>query len=325
VILNGEFEIEPAVAREWLRQPLNVNGRPNADVIRRTFNGDDFNGERPEKWVVDFGTSMTENEAAMYEKPFNHIIRFVRSYRQRRDPNGGFLVRAKNERDIWWRHARARPAMRRALANLSRYIATPMVSSYRTFGFLDASYLPDQKLVVFAKDDLTFFGIIHSRYHLAWTIRTCSWIGAGNDITYANRAVFLTFPFPEGLTPNIPAADYVGDPRAIHIADAARRLNELRESWLHPPDLVVRVPEIASGYPDRILLRDEDAAKELKKRTLTNLYNQRPTWLDNIHRELDAAVAAAYGWPADLPDDEILARLFDLNQERASFHRPRVS
>ena len=80
---------------------------------------------------------------------------------------------------------------------------------------------------------------------------------------------------------------------------------------------MVRLPEVVTGYPDRILPRDEEAAKELKKRTLTNLYNQRPAWLDNIHQKLDGAVAAAYGWPADLSDDEILKRLLELNQARA--------
>lgn len=64
--------------------------------------------------------------------------------------------------------------------------------------------------------------------------------------------------------------------------------------------------------------RAPKAAAILKKRTLTNLYNERPAWLANAHRELDEAVAAAYGWPADLGDEEILKRLFDLNQERAS-------
>jgi hypothetical protein len=85
--------------------------------------------------------------------------------------------------------------------------------------------------------------------------------------------------------------------------------------------LVVRVPEVVPGYPDRLLPRDEAAAEELKKRTLTNLYNQRPAWLDNLHRELDEAVAAAYGWPADLPDEEILKRLLELNRERAAAGR----
>jgi hypothetical protein len=77
------------------------------------------------------------------------------------------------------------------------------------------------------------------------------------------------------------------------------------------------VPEVVPGFPDRILPVDDKAAAVLKKRTLTNLYNERPAWLANAHRALDEAVAAAYGWPADLPDEEVLARLLALNLERA--------
>ena len=101
----------------------------------------------------------------------------------------------------------------------------------------------------------------------------------------------------------------------------------MRENWLNPADLVVRVPEVVPGYPDRVLPKDDDAAKELRKRTLTNLYNARPQWLANAHAALDEAVAEAYGWGDDwragpstgsgLTDDEILARLFRLNQQRA--------
>ena len=153
--------------------------------------------------------------------------------------------------------------------------------------------------------------------------------GVGNDPEYVHTATFETFPFPEGLTPDLPAAAYADDPRAQAIAAAAARLNELRENWLNPADLVVREPEVVPGYPDRILPRDEAAAKELKKRTLTNLYNARPQWLANAHAALDAVVADAYGWGDDwraglaagagqgLTDDEILARLFALNQARA--------
>ena len=318
VILNGEFEITGDQARKLLTLPLNVNGMSNADVLRPTLNGDDFNGFRPDKWVIDFGTELSEVDAALYEAPYAHIEKIVKPYRQRRNEDGSFAVRAKNEREIWWRHARPRPAMRRNMANLQKYIATPMVSSYRTFAFLPSALLPDQKLVTFARDDDTFLGILQSKFHELWTIATCSWIGAGNDITYSNTAVFETFPFPEGLTPNIPAADYANDPRAIAIAKAAARLNELRENWLNPADLVRREPEVVPGYPDRILPVSPEAEKELKKRTLTNLYNARPTWLVNAHKALDEAVAAAYGWPADLSDDEILARLFALNQERAA-------
>ena len=86
---------------------------------------------------------------------------------------------------------------------------------------------------------------------------------------------------------------------------AAKRLDELRNNWLNPPDLVMRVPEVVEGYPDRILPKDEAAAQVLKKRTLTNLYNERPTWLDNAHRALDEAVADAYGWTSDMSDDVV--------------------
>ena len=76
--------------------------------------------------------------------------------------------------------------------------------------------------------------------------------------------------------------------------------------------------EVVPGYPDRILPKNEKAAAELKKRTLTNLYNARPQWLSDAHRDLDAAVAAAYGWPADISEDDALARLLELNLSRAA-------
>ena len=69
-------------------------------------------------------------------------------------------------------------------------------------------------------------------------------------------------------------------------------------------------------YP-RVVARDEECAKELKRRTLTNLYNERPTWLDLAHRKLDEAVFAAYGWAPGISDEDLLAKLLDLNLQRA--------
>ena len=144
-----------------------------------------------------------------------------------------------------------------------------------------------------------------------------TFLGKGNDPRYTPSTTFETFPFPEGLTPEIPAADYAGDPRAQAIAAAAADLDEKREAWLNPPDLVRREPEVVAGYPDRLLPVDDAAAKVLKTRTLTALYNARPAWLDGLHRRLDAAVAAAYGWPEDIPEDDALAALLALNRARA--------
>ena len=170
---------------------------------------------------------------------------------------------------------------------------------------------------------LTGFGILQSHFHEVWCTYFGNRIGAGNQRRYNASYVYLTFPFPERLTPDIPAAAYADDPRAQAIADAAARLNELRENWLNPADLVMREPEVVPGYPHRILPKDEEAAKELKKRTLTNLYNARPQWLANAHAALNSAVAIAYGWGDDwcaglMTDDQILGRLFALNQERSS-------
>ena len=114
------------------------------------------------------------------------------------------------------------------------------------------------------------------------------------------------------MTPNLPPAT---TPKAQAIAAAAQQLNTLRENWLNPPQWVDRVPEVVPGYPDRIIPKPEYVT-EIKKRTLTNLYNARPHWLVDAHRTLDAAVAAAYGWPGDLSDDEVLRRLLALNLER---------
>ncbi len=158
------------------------------------------------------------------------------------------------------------------------------------------------------------FGILHSRFHEAWSLRTCSWHGVGNDPVYNPSTVFQTFPFPEGLSPDIPAADYADDPRAVAIAEAVRRLVALRDRWLNPPEWVEWVDEPVPGYPKRPVALDETAAKHLKARTLTNLYNARPQWLDDAHAALDAAVAAAFGWDADISNDDALEALLESNQ-----------
>ena len=73
------------------------------------------------------------------------------------------------------------------------------------------------------------------------------------------------------------------------------------------------IDEPAPGYPERPVPRNETAAQELKKRTLTNLYNARPKWLTDAHSTLDDAVAAAYGWQTDMDTDDALRELLALN------------
>lgn len=305
---SGPFDISGELAREWLQEPSNPNGRPNADVLRPWANGMDVARRPSGRWVIDFGTSMPANDAALYTKPFEHVSTLVRPMRS--------TVRRDNHRLSWWLHGEARPGMRKATRACERMLVTPRVAKHRVFVWLSRTTIPDCQLVVIARDDDTTFGILHSRFHEAWALRMGT--SLEDRPRYTPSTTFETFPFPEGLTPNIPASDYAEDPRAQRIAAAAQRLNELRENWLNPPDLVRREPEVVPGFPDRILPVDERAAAILKKRTLTNLYNERPTWLDNAHKDLDRAVAAAYGWPEDISTEEALERLFVLNQERAA-------
>ena len=203
--------------------------------------------------------------------------------------------------------------MWRTLEGLPRYITTARVAKHRLFVWCDARICPDSRLIVIARDDDTAFGILHSRFHEVWSLRLGSWHGKGNDPSYTPTTTFETFPFPAGLAPDMLAADYVDDPRAAAIAEAARRLVELRDRWLNPPEWVEWVDEPVPGYPQRPVPRDEAAAKALKKRTLTNLYNTRPPWLADAHATLDAAVAAAYGWSADISDADALRELLALN------------
>ena len=255
-------------------------------------------------WIS--GGTCRRRDAALYEAPFGYVREHVWPKRQKN--------RAASVKRLWWRHERPRPEMWRALDGLPRFILTPRVAKHRLFVWCDAGVCPDSATIAIARDDDVTFGILHSRFHEAWSLRLGTWLGKGNDPRYTPTTTFETFPFPDGLSPDIPTADYAGDPRAAAIADSARRLVKLRDRWLNPPEWVEWVDEPVPGYhPKRPVARDEAAAKELKARTLTRLYNDRPQWLADAHAALDVAVAAAYGWDGDIPNEEALSALLTLN------------
>ncbi len=309
---GGAFDVPGDLARKWLALPSNANGRPNADVLRPWANGMDVTRRPSDTWIVDFGWTMSEAEVAYYAAPYAYVAEHVRP------------VRAENKREAyartWWRHVEPRPGMHKALTGLSRFVVTPRVAKHRTFSWLKPPTLVDTRLFAFARDDDFFFGMLHSRFHEVWSLATASWHGVGNDPTYNATVCFETFPFPDGLYPNQPASASTADSRARTIALASQSLVAARDRWLNPSELVVSVPEVVAGFPNRIIAKDEAAAATLRGRTLTALYNQRGkpegAWLDALHRALDEAVAAAYGWPANLSDDDVLARLLALNHAR---------
>ena len=177
--------------------------------------------------------------------------------------------------------------MRAAMLGLDRTIVTPRVSKHRLFVWMEGNTLADSATIAFARDDDYFFGVVHSRVHELWARSQGTQLReVESGFRYTPTSTFETFPFP------YPTPDQQAD-----IASAAQRLDTLRQGWLNPA-------------------ADTVTPSELKRRTLTNLYNDRPTWLDIEHKKLDEAVFAAFGWPTDLSDGEIIARLLALNLER---------
>jgi hypothetical protein len=280
----GPFDLSAEVAETLLGVPKNANGRYNCDVVKRRLGGQDVTGRPRNGWVIDFGVDTTEDAAACYESPFAHVLTHVKPLR---DQNRRAGMRRK-----WWIHGEPRRALRQALHGLSQCIVTPEVAKHRVFTWMSTATVPDHTLHVFARDDDYFFGMLHSRIHEVWSLAQCNFMGMGNDPRYNSSRTFGTFPLPWA-----PGDECQDDPLVEAIAVAARGLVTVRDAWL-----------AGAAYPEL----------PTEKRTLTNLYNARPDWLDEAHRQLDAAVLHAYGWPRDLSDEEILARLLALNLERAA-------
>jgi hypothetical protein len=336
-IKTGAMDVSGELARHWLKQP-NPNGKPNSQVIRPWANGMDITRRSSDTWIIDFGVSMSEVDASLFELPFEYANQHIKPMRVGK--------REEKANEKWWLHQRPRPELRKAIAPLERFICTPRVSKYRLFIWFDSSILPDCATVAIARADDTTFGILHSRFHELWSLGLCTWLGKGNDPRYTPTTCFETFPFPTGLTPSDtaqPTDSKDSDNKTVAIfdkatpapvthpdtlahaqaiAEAAFKLNQLRENWLNPTEWVQWVitdEEQTAGFPKRPKAK---AGREdlLKKRTLTNLYNDRPSWLNTAHQTLDKAVAHAYGWTDYTPettDADILQRLLKLNLARS--------
>lgn len=284
---GGPFDLTDEQAQLFLSHSTNPNGKSNTNVIKRLINGIDLLRLSRNMWVIDFN-GMNLEEASQFVIPFEHVIKHVKPVRQNN--------REKRTSEKFWLFRRSGDDMRNAIKPFPRYIATVLVSKHRIFTFLSQSDLPDGALCAIARDDDYFFGVLHSKVHELWTLRMCTWLGVGNDPRYTPTTTFETFPFPWP-----PGQENQDDPQVQAIAEAARELVRLRDAWLNPEPAELATSTVA-----------------LKERTLTNLYNKRPDWLDHAHQRLDAAVFAAYGWPPTLSDDEILARLLALNLARAA-------
>ncbi len=343
----GSFDILGEQARRWL-QLKNKSGKLNSEVLHPYYNGIDITRRPRDIWIIDFGIGTSLKESSLYEEPFKYVEEKVKPAR----------LQQRSTIKEWWLHERPRPEMRDALRPLKRYIGTSMVAKHLTFSWLDKQILPANLVIVIAREDDYFFGVLQSHAHEVWALRQGT--SLEDRPRYTPTTTFETFPFPwpSGKEPQPEQTSEVSETSEVSrgaastranaaatsevsrgaalvqaIAAAAKQLDDFRTEWLNPS---------SSLYSGSI------GEKALQKRTLTNLYNalnlyreqfkgkarDLEAWrnnpsgaiaslddveiLDHLHVALDHAVLDAYGWPHNLSDEQILERLLALNLERAN-------
>ena len=254
-----------------------LNGRDMAAVSRRVM-------------VIDLFGLAVEQVRGKYPEVYQWVYTRVKP---ERDQNNEEYRRVN-----WWLFGRKNTELRSALAGLPRYISTIETAKHRFFVFLSTEVVPDNKLVNVASADAFHLGILSSRIHVCWALAAGGRLGVGNDPVYVKTTCFDTFPFP-AATPE----------QQARIGDLGEKLDAHRKARQE------LYPELTMTGMYNVLetLRQ---GRELTAKEKTIHEQGLVTVLRQLHDELDATVAEAYGWPVDLPDEEILSRLVALNAER---------
>lgn len=190
--------------------------------------------------------------------------------------------------------------MRPALESISRYITTCRTAKHRVFGFLASDILPDAKLIAVGLDDAWYLSVLSSRHHVVWAFAAGAFLGVGNDTNYNHAQCFNPFPFPDPTEVQRERLRSLGEQ-----LDAHRKAQQAAHPKLTLTAMYNVLEKLRAGQ------RIEGRDKETYDQGLVGI-------LRDLHDQIDAAVAEAYGWPADLSDDDILHRLVDLNRARAA-------
>ncbi|MCY2996001.1 MAG: class I SAM-dependent DNA methyltransferase [Planctomycetota bacterium] len=264
-------------------------------VIRPYLNGRDFMQNSRGVSVIDFFGREHDEARDLHPAAFQRVLDYVKP---ERDQN-----RRDSIRRLWWRFGWERPVWRAAVAGLPRYISTPETAKHRVFVFLNSDVLPDNMLTNFALDDAFFLGVFSSRIHVLWSLAAGGRLGVGNDPRYTKSRCFDPFPFPAATEAQQRRIRELGE----HL-DAHRKRQQAAYPGLTMTGMYNVLEKLRAG--------EALAAKEqtIHEQGLVSVLRQ-------VHDDLDAAVADAYGWPHDLSDEQILERLVALNHERAEEER----
>ncbi|WP_298195948.1 DNA methyltransferase [Novosphingobium sp.] len=282
-------------------EALGLGRRPGLEQhIRPYRNGRDLTARPRGAWVIDlFGLAEAEVRQR-YPEVYQHLLVTVKPERVAQSMKSG-TKDAIAYADKWWIFGKPRSELRPALAGLTRYIATVETAKHRVFQFLDASILPDNMLVCVASDTPWMLGVLSSRVVSAWSLAQGGTLEDRPRFTKSN--CFDPFPFPD---PSPAQREAIG--ALAEELDAVRKDVLARHADLTLTGLYNLRERLRQGDPLDAVAQDQ------RQRGLVDL-------IGDLHDRIDAAVAAAYGWPADLPEAEIVARLVALNAERHAGER----
>jgi hypothetical protein len=257
-------------------------------VVHPYRNGRDLTDQPRNVMVIDLYGLSEEQVRKAYPAIFQHVLQTVKPEREQ---NNRAVYR-----DNWWIFGEPRANLRPALKGLPRYIATVETAKHRVFQFLDGTTVPDNMIIAIASADAFHLGVLSSRIHVVWAL------AAGGLLEdrprYNKTRCFDPFPFPEATAA-----------QAAIIRDLAEEIDQHRK----------RAQEAGLGLTTQynLLERLRSGATLTAKEQAVDAKGLVSLLLE-LHCKLDAAVAKAYGWEADLPDAAILDRLVALNRERAA-------
>lgn len=270
-------------------------------VIRPYCNARDLTRGGTPRFVIDF-FGLSDGEAMeQWPGPYQRLLELVKP------------ERAHNKRDSyrekWWVFGEPRGKLRMAVAGVQRFIITPETSKHRIVSMVDAGFCPDHSLYAIALSEGWAMGIMSGRAQRIWSLAAGSRLGVGNDPRWRNGKCFDPFPFP----------DFTGrEGLRDRIATLAERLQTHRGAVQDLGKIAGKQAHLTNQYNALKRARSARAGGEpLTEKERAFHEGALIGILQTIHEELDVAVAEAYGWPVDLPDDELLQRLVDLNLERA--------
>ena len=284
------------IVTEEKARELGLGRIPDLDRhIREYRNGRDITSRPRGLMVIDLFGLSSEEVRNRFPGVYQRIVTHVKP---ERDSNN-----RSSYRDNWWIHGEPRGNFRPALKGLRRFIVTVETSKHRFFVFLDASVLPDNKLVVIASQDAYVLGVLSSHIHVKWALALGSRLGVGNDPVYVKSTCFDRYPFPDPTEAQRERIRFLGEQ-----LDAHRKRSQNAYPNLTITEMYNVLEKLRSDEPL------SPASHLIHERGLISV-------LRDLHDDLDTAVAEAYGWPADLPSEDILFRLVTLNAARAAEER----